>query len=227
MSEKITARHLSRDAYIYVRQSTTSQVMHNIESQHVQYNLCERATQLGWPTAQIKVIDQDLGSSAAGATERLGFEQLKQAICSSSIGAIFSVDASRLARNGREWHTLLALCGVVGVLLIDRESVYDPQASNDRLLLGLKGEFSEMELRILRERSQAAIQQKAKRGELHLMISAGYVKTADGALRVDPERIVIINALFSPSAKYQTLAELPLTQVIGPKSHPFALWSAQ
>ena len=173
MSDKITAIHLSRDAYIYVMQITTSQVMNHIESQHVQYNLCERATQLGWPAAQIKVIDQDLGRSAAGAIARMGFEQLKEAVCASNIGAIFSVDASRLARNGREWHTLLELCGVVGVLLIDRESVYDPQASNDRLLLGLKGEFSEMELRILRERSQAAIQEKAKRGELHLMISAG------------------------------------------------------
>ncbi len=190
MSDKIADIHLSRDAYIYVRQSTASQVMNHIESQHVQYNLCERAAQLGWPTSQIKIIDQDLGRSASGATDRLGFEQLKQDVCSSSIGAIFSVDASRLARNGREWHTLLELCGVVGVLLIDRESVYDPHISNDRLLLGLKGEFSEMELRILSERSQAAIQEKAKRGELYLMISAGYVKRADGALRMDPDRRV-------------------------------------
>ena len=190
MSDKIKATHLSRDAYIYVRQSTTSQVMNNIESQHVQYNLCEKAALLGWPSSRIKVIDQDLGRSASGATHRFGFEQLMRDVCSSSVGAIFSVDASRLARNGREWHTLLELCAVVGVLLIDRESVYNPYTSNDRLLLGLKGEFSEMELRILRERSQAAIQEKAKRGELHLMISAGYVKHADGALRMDPDRRV-------------------------------------
>jgi DNA invertase Pin-like site-specific DNA recombinase len=167
-----------------------SQVMNNIESQHVQYNLCDQAAQLGWPSSRIKVIDQDLGRSASGATYRLGFERLMQDVCSSNVGAIFSVDASRLARNGREWHTLLELCGVVGVLLIDRESVYDPHASNDRLLLGLKGEFSEMELRILRERSQAAILEKARRGELHLMISAGYVKTTGGALRIDPDRRV-------------------------------------
>lgn len=190
MSDKITTIHLSRDAYIYVRQSTMSQVMNNIESQHVQYNLCDQAAQLGWPSSRIKVIDQDLGRSASGATYRLGFERLMQDVCSSNVGAIFSVDASRLARNGREWHTLLELCGVVGVLLIDRESVYDPHASNDRLLLGLKGEFSEMELRILRERSQAAILEKARRGELHLMISAGYVKTTGGALRIDPDRRV-------------------------------------
>lgn len=190
MSDKIKATHLSRDAYIYVRQSTTSQVMNNIESQHVQYNLCEKAALLGWPSSRIKVIDQDLGRSASGATHRFGFEQLMRDVCSSSVGAIFSVDASRLARNGREWHTLLELCAVVGVLLIDRESVYDPYTSNDRLLLGLKGEFSEMELRMLRERSQAAIQEKAKRGELHLMISAGYIKSTDGTLRMDPDRRV-------------------------------------
>ncbi|MCP4283027.1 MAG: recombinase family protein [Gammaproteobacteria bacterium] len=107
MSDKISAIHLSRDASIYVRQSTTGQVMNNIESQHVQYNLCERAARLGWPPSRIKIIDQDLGRSASGATHRLGFEQLMQDVCSSSVGAIFSVDASRLARNGREWHKLL------------------------------------------------------------------------------------------------------------------------
>lgn len=190
MSEKIQRIHLSRSAYVYVRQSTTGQVVNNTESQHVQYNLSERAKQLGWSATQITVIDQDLGCSAAGATDRSGFELLMQDICTSNVGAIFSVDASRLARNGREWHTLLELCGVVDTLLIDHDSVYDPSSSNDRLLLGLKGEFSEMELRILRERSQAAIQEKARRGELHLMISAGYVKAVDGTLRIDPDQRV-------------------------------------
>ncbi len=190
MSDKIQRIHLSRGAYIYVRQSTTRQVMNNTESQHVQYSLCERAKQLGWPASQIKVIDQDLGHSASGTTHRFGFERLMQDICASNVGAIFSVDASRLARNGREWHTLLELCGVVDTLLIDCDSVYDPHTSNDRLLLGLKGEFSEMELRVLRERSQAAIQEKARRGELYLMISAGYVKGSNGSLRIDPDQRV-------------------------------------
>lgn len=106
MSEKIQSIHLSRSAYIYVRQSTRGQVMNNIESQHVQYNLSERAKQLGWPATQIKVIDQDLGCSAFGTVTRSGFDLLMQDICASNVGAIFSVDASRLARNGREWHTL-------------------------------------------------------------------------------------------------------------------------
>ena len=107
MSDKITRLHLSRGASIYVRQSTTSQVMNHLESQHVQYNLCERAAQLGGSASQINGIDQALGRSAAGFTNRLGFEQLMQEVCCSNIGAIFSVDASRLARHGREWHTLL------------------------------------------------------------------------------------------------------------------------
>ena len=190
MSDKIQKLHLSRKAYIYIRQSTPGQVMNNVESQHVQYRLCERAEQLGWPTSQIKVIDQDLGCSASGTAKRFGFEQLMQDICTSNVGAIFSVDTSRLARNGREWHTLLELCGVVGTLLIDRDAIYDPHASNDRLLLGFKGEFSEMELRVLRERSQAAIQEKARRGELHLMISAGYIKRINGELSIDPDQRV-------------------------------------
>ncbi len=199
MNSKITTTHLTRDAYIYVRQSTASQVMNNIESQHVQYNLCERAAELGWPTSQIKVIDEDLGRSATGAIRRCGFEQLLAEVCASNVGAIFSVDSSRLARNGREWHTLLEMCGIVGVLLIDRESVYDLHRSNDRLLLGLKGEFSEMELRTLRERSQTAIQEKAKRGELYMMISAGYVKSANAVLSIDPDRRVqkAISLVFS------------------------------
>jgi len=190
MNDKVKPAHLSRSAYVYVRQSTASQVINNTESQRLQYNLQERAQQLGWPSSLINVIDQDLGRTASGVTFRLGFEQILQDICSSKVGAIFSVDASRLARNGREWHTLLEVCAVVGVLLIDQGAVYDPGSSNDRLLLGLKGEFSEMELRVLSERSQAAILQKARRGELYLMLSAGYVKTVDGSLRIDPDQRV-------------------------------------
>jgi len=190
MSDKIKSHHLTRAAYVYVRQSTSGQVMNNVESQNVQYNLCQRAEQLGWPSSQIIIIDQDLGCSASGTAKRSGFESLLTNVCASNVGAIFSVDASRLARNGREWHTLLELCATVETLLIDRDAIYDPATSNDRLLLGFKGEFSEMELRVLRERSQAAIQEKARRGELYFMISAGYVKGTNGILNVDPDQRV-------------------------------------
>ena len=190
MNNKINAHHLNRRAYIYVRQSTASQVAQNLESQRLQYSLIELAKQLGWQSSQIVILDRDLGRSASGCVHRSDFEQLLHEVCASHVGAIFSVDASRLARNGREWHTLLEFCCVVDTLLIDPQASYDPQLSNDRLLLGLKGEFSEMELRILHERSQAAIKQKARRGELYLMISAGYIKTTDHSLRKDPDKRV-------------------------------------
>jgi DNA invertase Pin-like site-specific DNA recombinase len=190
MNNKVNAGHLNRGAYIYVRQSTPSQVLQHLESQRLQYSLVELAKELGWQSSQIVILDRDLGCSASGAANRSDFDQLLLEVCASHVGAIFSVDASRLARNGREWHTLLEFCCVVDTLLIDPQASYDPKLSNDRLLLGLKGEFSEMELRVLCERSQAAIKQKAQRGELYLMISAGYVKTSDHGLRKDPNQRV-------------------------------------
>lgn len=183
--EKINAEHLARKAVIYVRQSTPGQVIHHKESQKLQYRLADRARELGWEN--IEVVDGDLGRSAAGTITRPGFQQLVNDVCANKVGAILSLDSSRLARNGREWHTLLELCAVVNTLLIDPESVYNTQLSNDRLLLGLKGELSEMELRTLRERSQAAIKEKARRGELYLMVAAGYIKTKDNKLRKTPD----------------------------------------
>lgn len=120
---RITAEHLVRDAVVYVRQSTAFQVTQNLESQRRQYGLTERARQLGWP--DVAVIDDDLGRSGAGA-RRPGFERLLAAICEGRVGAVFSLEASRLARNGRDWHTLLEFCGLVGTLIVDEDGVYDP-----------------------------------------------------------------------------------------------------
>ncbi len=138
----ITADHLARRACVYVRQSTPGQVQNNLESQRRQYALVDRARSLGWQ--DIDVIDDDLGISGSG-THRPGFERLLRALCDGQVGAVFSIEASRLARNGRDWHTLLEFCSVVGALLIDAEAVYDPRLTNDRLLLGMKGTISEME----------------------------------------------------------------------------------
>ena len=160
---KITTDHLARRAFVYVRQSSPRQVKHNLESQRLQYALADRARALGWQ--EVEVIDEDLGSSATG-TRRSGFEQLLRAVCAGEVGAVFSIEASRLARNGREWHTLLDFCALVGVLLIDADKVYDPRLIDDRLVLGLKGTISEMEVANFRERGQAAALAKAKRGEL-------------------------------------------------------------
>src|SRR6266852_1863829 len=181
---KITADHLARRACVYVRQSTPNQVQHNLESQRRQYALVDRARALGWQ--DIDVIDDDLGISGSG-TRRPGFERLLRALCDGQVGAVFSIEASRLARNGRDWHTLLEFCSIVGALLIDAEAVYDPRLTNDRLLLGMKGTISEMEVASFRERAQAAILQKAQRGALIRRVPIGYVKGSDDRIEKDPD----------------------------------------
>src|SRR5712691_11920524 len=170
---KITPDHLARGAFIYVRQSTVDQLANNHESRRRQYGLAERARQLGW--TDVSVIDDDLGRSGSGIS-RPGFEKLLAAICEGRVGAVVSIEASRLARNGRDWHTLLEFCGLVGTLIVDEDGVYDARHPNDRLLLGMKGTMSEMELSLFRQRSQEALRQKARRGALVLGVAAGYVK---------------------------------------------------
>src|ERR1700747_1821785 len=182
---KITPDHLARSAYVYVRQSTPGQLLNNPESRRRQYALATRAHALGW--GNVIVIDDDLGRSGGG-TARPGFERLLAAICGGAAGAVFALEASRLARNGRDWHTLLEFCGLVNTLIIDEDGIYDPRRSNDRLLLGMKGTMSEMELSVFRQRSREAVQQKAGRGELFAAVAIGYVKTDDDRLEKDPDR---------------------------------------
>jgi DNA invertase Pin-like site-specific DNA recombinase len=147
--------------------------LHNYESRHRQYGLADRARQLGWH--EVIVIDDDLGRS--GSREgRPGFERLVAAICEGRAGVVFAIEASRLARNGREWHTLIEFCGLVGTTIVDEDGVYDPRHPNDRLLLGMKGTMSELELSILRKRSLQALKQKARRGELFMTAAIGCVK---------------------------------------------------
>src|SRR5436309_122974 len=136
MHPKITSEHLDRGAVVYVRQSTLGQVSEHTESQRRQYALAEAARALGF--ASVTTIDEDLGRSGSGLVERPGFQKLVALVCSGAIGAVFCLEASRLARNGRDWHHLVDLCAVVGALLIDHDGVYDPRLINDRLLLGLK-----------------------------------------------------------------------------------------
>jgi excisionase family DNA binding protein len=181
---RIGADHLAREAIVYVRQSTADQVLNNVESRRRQYGLVERARQLGW--AAVSVIDDDLGRSGSGVS-RPGFEKLLAAICEGRVGAVVSVEASRLARNGRDWHTLLEFCGLVGTLIADEDGVYDPRLANDRLLLGMKGTMSEMELSILRQRAHEALKQKARRGELFTTVAVGYVRSEPDRIEKDPD----------------------------------------
>ena len=206
---KIVPEHLARSAFVYVRQSTAYQVVNNLESQRRQYGLVERARQLGWDDVQ--VVDDDLGKSGGGTT-RPGFEKLLAAICEGRVGAVVSLEASRLARNGRDCHTLLEFCGLVGTLIIDEDAVFDPRSPNDRLLLGMKGTMSEMELSVFRQRSMEAMRQKARRGELHLTVAVGYVKTEDGGIEKDPDRRVQdgISLVFPKFAELQSVRQVLL-----------------
>src|ERR1700692_2546475 len=181
---QITTDHLARRACVYVRQSTPGQVQNNLESQRRQYALVDRARSLGWQ--DIDVIDDDLGISGSG-THRPGFERLLRTLCDGQVGAVFSIEASRLARNGRDWQTLLEFCSVVGALLIHAESVYDPRLTNDRLLLGMKGTISEMEVASFRERAHSALLQKAQRGALVRRVPIGYIKGPEDRIEKDPD----------------------------------------
>jgi excisionase family DNA binding protein len=181
---KITPEHLARGAYVYVRQSTGDQLLNNPESRRRQYALETRARSLGWEN--VIVIDDDLGRSGSGQF-RPGFERLLAAICAGTAGAVLAIEASRLARNGRDWHTLLEFCAWVNTLIIDEDGIHDPRLVNDRLLLGLKGTFSELELSMFRQRSREALRLKAARGELHTTVAIGYRRSTNDRLEQDPD----------------------------------------
>jgi DNA invertase Pin-like site-specific DNA recombinase len=188
MNPKISADHLKRRAIVYIRQSSPGQVIHNQESQRRQYGLADHARQLGFQ--QVEIIDEDLGRSGSGQVERPGFQHLVAEVCTGQVGAVLCIEASRLARNGRDWHHLIELCGLVRAIVIDPDGVYDPGILNDRLLLGLKGTMSEFELNLLRQRSLEAIRQKARRGELQFRLSLGFRWTQNGKVEIDPDRRV-------------------------------------
>src|SRR4249920_2080051 len=184
-TDVLPAAVLKRKAVVYVRQSTPAQVQTNLESQRRQYELVDEARRRGF--RDIEVIDDDLGRSASGMVARPGFERLVAWLCAGKVGAVLCFDASRLARNGRDWHHLLELCGLVDTRVIDLDGVYDPCRPNDRLLLGMKGSISEFELGIIRSRMYEAARSKAKRGELRISSPIGYAWDRYVGLGLDPD----------------------------------------
>lgn len=184
-ADLLPAAVLKRKAVVYVRQSTQAQVQGNLESQRRQYELVDVARQRGFH--DIEVIDDDLGRSASGMVARPGFERLVAWLCAGEVGAVLCFDASRLARNGRDWHHLLELCGLVEARVIDLDGVYDPCRPNDRLLLGMKGSISEFELGVLRARMLDAARAKARRGELRISVPIGYIWHREIGLGFDPD----------------------------------------
>ena len=189
-AELVTARHLARKAVIYIRQSSPHQVLANQESLRLQYALRQRACELGWHEATIEVIDADLGLSGAAAEHRRGFKELIARVTLGEVGIVLSSEVTRLARNCSDWYPLLDLCGYRACLIADRDGVYDPGSLNGRLLLGLKGTMSEVELHLLRGRLTAGLLSKAARGELGLALPAGLERDADGRVTKDPDREV-------------------------------------
>ena len=184
---KVQARHLKRNAYLYVRQSTLRQVLENTESTQRQYALQGRAVALGWRQEQVVVIDSDLGQSGACAADRQGFQHLVTEVSLGHAGIVMGLEVSRLARNSTDWHRLLEICALADTLILDEDGVYDPAHFNDRLLLGLKGTMSEAELHVLRARLRGGLLNKARRGELEVRLPIGFVYDAQQRVRLDPD----------------------------------------
>lgn len=201
---KITAAHLRRRAFVYVRQSTSAQVESNRESTERQYRLVERAVELGWQPDQVQVVDEDLGVSGAGLADRGGFAHLTAEVALGHAGIVLGLEVSRLARNNADWYRLLDLCGVTNTLIGDADGIYHPGLFNDRLVLGLKGTMSEAELHVLRARLQGGIQNKAERGELRRGLPIGFVwGEGEGEVLFHPDEAVTgaIRAVFERFAE--------------------------
>ena len=229
---KISSEHLARGAYVYVRQSTADQLRNNHESRRRQYALADRA----------RAARLVRGRRHRRRPRRLrrrrgspGFERLLAAICSGLVGAVVSIEASRLARNGRDWHTLLEFCALVGSIIIDEDGVYDPRSVNDRLLLGMKGTMSEMELSLLRQRSVEALKLKAARGDLHTTVAIGFVRsetTASSSIRTCgfARRLRAVFARFaqagqrSPSAAVVPAGAIELPSAVYDEGRRSVLW---
>ena len=188
--QKVTASHLRRDAYLYVRQSTVRQVFENTESTRRQYALRERAVALGWPIERVIVIDSDLGQSAAASSDREGFQKLVGEVGMGHVGIVLGLEVSRLARNSSDWHRLLEICALSDTLILDEDGVYSPSDFNDRLLLGLKGTMSEAELHVMRARLRGGLLNQARRGALKLPVPIGLAYDPVGKVVLDPDRQV-------------------------------------
>ncbi len=187
LRSKVTAAHQAKWAYVYIRQSSLSQVTRHGESTDLQYQLVERAIQLGWPRERVKTIDEDLGKSGTSTENRLGFQYLIAEIGLAHVGLVVSLDASRLARNNSDWYQLLELCSLFGTLMADSENLYDPRVYHDRLLLGLSGMMSEAELHQLKLRLQSGARHKAERGELRQPLPIGLARLQTGQVCLHPD----------------------------------------
>lgn len=209
-SELVTATHLKRQALIYIRQSSPSQVLNNQESLKLQYALKQRAIELGWSLGQIEMIDSDLGITAASIENRAGFKEIIAQVTLGNVGIILSYDVTRLCRNCSDWYPLLDLCGYRSCLIADRDSVYDPGSANGRLLLGLKGQISELELHTIKTRLRAGALNKAQRGELEMRLPVGFIRDEQGTVHKHPDQAVQarISLIFSTFVQVRAASQV-------------------
>ncbi|MGD8263411.1 MAG: recombinase family protein [Desulfobacterales bacterium] len=187
-NQKVSASHLKRQAYCYVRQSTLKQVFENTESTKRQYALRDQAIALGWPLVQIVTVDSDLGETATSVADRQGFQKLMTEVSLGRVGLVMGLEVSRLARNNADWARLLEICAITDTLILDEEGIYNPTDFNDRLLLNMKGTFSEVELHVLRSRLRGGILSKARRGELKTRLPTGFVYDHNDRVIIDPDK---------------------------------------
>ncbi len=206
-SGKIQGRHRDRLALVYVRQSTMQQVMRHQESTRLQYGLVERALALGWAQQRVLVIDEDQGKSGSSAMGRMGFQRVVAEVGLDHVGIVLGLEMSRLARSCRDWYQLLEVCAVFGTLIGDLDGIYDPRDYNDRLILGLKGQMSEAELHVLKQRLLAGKRAKAARGELGKRVPMGYVRRPSGEVIKDPDEQAqaTIQLIFDQFARLGTI----------------------
>ena len=225
--QKLTASHLRRLAFIYLRQSTQSQLERNIESTARQYALVERAVELGFAREQVVVIDEDLGVSGSGTSEQSGFARLTAEVALGHAGLVLGLEVSRLARNNADWYRLLDLCGVTDTVIGDADGLYHPGSFNDRLLLGMKGTMSEAELHMMRPRLDGGIRNKAGRGELRRGLPVGLVwGERDGEILLDPDEAVrgVIRAILDRFAELGSVRAGVAVDALGGAAVPAARW---
>ena len=233
MREKITHRHLTKPAYLYLRQSTMGQVRHHRESTERQYALKEKACHLGWPAEQVRILDGDLGISGAAMTLREDFKTLVADVSMGKVGAVFALEASRLSRSNTDWHRLLELCALTGTLIIDEDGCYDPADFNDQLLLGLKGTMSQAELHFLRARLQGGKLNKAKKGELRSPLPVGYVYDDLGRPVIDPDAevhgavTVLFQAFRDTGSAYGVMGHFRRHGLLFPKRAYGGVWNGK
>jgi Site-specific recombinases, DNA invertase Pin homologs len=204
---KVTGRHRDALAVVYVRQWTRQQVLDHGESTRLQYALTDRAVALGWQAGRVLVIDDDLGKSGTSAIARPGFQRLVSEVSLGHVGLVLGIEMSRLARSGKDFYQLLELCALSGALLADTDGVYDPGDHNDRMLLGLKGTMSEVELHLIKQRMQAGKVNKARRGELSFALPMGYLRRPSGEAVLDPDEQIqaVVRLVFAKFTELGTL----------------------